>query len=89
MDVNYGRNDEEHIDIIYHQSSLLNSYEPDQTQLRIITAKDPRMALIFPITEDNNLKIYEFKGHIEQIKHRKRFKFYILRCERNDRQIFA
>ena len=76
---------EEHNDLIYHRSLTLYQLE-DQPQLRIIVLKsDPCQQITDFTLADEFYEIYEFKGHIEQVKGmRRRHKFFILRVERND-----
>lgn len=87
----FARTDEEHNDLIYHQSLALYNYNPssskNQTQLRIIVNKsNPTKQLTFPITDENDIEIYDFRGQIEQVKGvRTRTKFFIIRCQRNNR----
>lgn len=82
---------EAHIDIIYHQNYDLYKYLPNnqqnQTVFRIITNMEPSRPLAFPFSE-NQIYIFKFMGHIEQIKTMGPMKrFYILRCQRNNRQV--
>lgn len=86
----FSRTDEEHRDLIYHNNKTLYAYDPNdsknQTQLRIIVNKtDPTRKLTFPVA-DEDIEIYDFMGHIEQVKAvRRRIKFFILRAQRNNR----
>ncbi len=77
---------EEHNDLIYHRNLSLYQLEA-QPQLRIIVLKvDPCQQIIDFTLEDATYEIYEFKGHVEQVKGmRRRHKLFILRVERNDR----
>lgn len=81
----YAKEEEEHNDLIYHTNKSLYDYVPS-TAIRIIVNKaNPNSKLSFPVNEED-IEIYEFMGSIEQVKGlRKRFKFFILRAERNDR----
>ncbi len=76
---------EEHDDLIYHQSLAIYQI-PHQPRLRIIVLKsNPDLQITDFTLADSFYEIYEFKGHIEQVKGmRRRHKFFILRVERND-----
>ena len=87
----YMRHEEEHRDIIYHTSLELYNYAPNfqqnQTSLRILVARNYGL-ISSPISDltDNDIYIFEFMGHIEQVKAvRKRFNFFVLRCQKTDR----
>ena len=82
---------EEHRVFFYHRHNPLYEYdipEENQTQFRVITHKNPRKLINFPLSNDKNIVIYEFKGHIEQIRHKVRFYLFILATEQNQRQVF-
>ncbi len=80
---------EAHMDIIYHNNRDLFMYPINQAQLRVVTHPNSFIPLTIPITDDAELVIYEFKGHIQQIKHRTRVGKYVLLVESNAEQIFA
>lgn len=81
----FSKQQEEHNDLIYHQSRDLYNLEI-QTTLRIIVLKsNPHTRILNFSIDDSDLDIYEFKGHVEQVKGvRRRKLLFILRCERND-----
>ena len=76
---------EEHNDLIYHRNLTLYQLK-NQPQLRIIVLKsDPCKKITDFTLADEFYEIYEFKGHIEQVKGmRRRHRFFIIRAERND-----
>jgi hypothetical protein len=82
---------EEHQLTMYHRNKTLYNYDPgnqNQTQLRIITALDQQQEVLFPIYDESQIRIYVFKGHIQQVQHHRRIKIYILRGEMNNRQVY-
>ena len=82
----FGLVQELHRDVIFHQSRRLREYDVNQTSLRIIMKKArPQSALSFPVADDQ-IDIFTFKGHIQEVQHHSRIQLYILRCERNKQQ---
>lgn len=82
-----GKEEEEYTTVIYHQSKALKEYQPrgnnNQNALWIICHKnDPFSRINFADVQrnSNNYDVFEFKGHVEQIRAKRNPKFYILRA---------
>ena len=83
---------------IYHQNLDLYNYQPDsqnnQTMLRVLVWRtDPTLAISFPVSESNkkHIDIYEFLGHIEQVKSRRRLarRLFHLCVEKSHKWIYS
>lgn len=85
----FGTVEEEHSHRLYHNNQKLYEYKPDdetkQTILRVITHRNPRLQLSFPVEDKNSVRIYDFMGHIEQDQGiRNKARFFILKLNQVD-----
>ena len=72
----------------------LDTYDDNQTMLRVLVWRtDPTLAISFPVSESNkkHIDIYEFLGHIEQVKSRRRLarRLFHLRVEKSHKWIYS
>lgn len=89
VNAEYGIVEELHENIAYHTNVALYNYAAsltkNQTLLRVITNRNPRNSLVFPVSLES-INIFMFRGHIEQISCvRGRVNFFVLRLERSNK----
>ena len=78
---------------IFHMVRRLYEYRPreekNQTSLRILVNREnPAKQLVFPIEDEKKqIDIYEFKGHIEEVKgvRKSSHRFFVFMTERTNR----
>ena len=83
----FGTTEENHSHLIYHRERTLFEYRPDnedkQVKLRVITARNPRNPLSFPVEDRNEVFIYEWMGQFEQVSGiRQKAAFYVIKGSR-------
>lgn len=85
----FGKEEEDYTTLIYHQSKALKEYKPrgnnNQTALWIVCNKNnPFSQIDYDDVQRNSIDydLFEFRGHLEQIRARRGPKFYILRARR-------
>jgi len=80
----FSRLEEEHRDLFYHRNLEVYNVKP-AVQLRVIVWKaNPRLKITDYTLGEDAYDIYQFMGHVEQVKKRAII-FFVLLAQRNDR----